>query len=146
MKPARTLKTVQTALLVAGIAFTMACGYSHSMTPATAGNMPMIISLNQTTVTHGVAVSPFVASGTNFDAGTNAAFITITFNGTSTKMTTQVGGTAAASTATTMIPMGFFTTAGTAQITVTNPGTPGRPGYGGGTNPETSAPMNLTVN
>jgi hypothetical protein len=145
MTSLQSLKTLKTVLLVAGIAFTMACGYSHSMTPATAGNMPMIASLNPTDATHGMAVPSLVVSGTNFDGGSNAAFVTITFNGTSTKMMTNIGGTAAASTATTSIPMGFFTTTGTAQVTVTNPGTPGGI-YGGGTKPETSAAMNFPIN
>jgi len=146
MKALTTMKTVTTVLMVAGIAFSMACGYSHSTTPATAGNTPMISALNPTSATHdSTAPTPLEVSGTNFNSGTNPAYITITFNGTSTKMTTTIGGTAAASTARTTIPMGFFTTTGTAQITVTNPGLSGGI-YGGGTTTVTSASVPLTVN
>ena len=144
MKAVQTMKTVKAVLLVAGIALTLACGYSHSTMPATAGTTPTISSLDPTSVSHDATTATgLTVNGTNFSNGSNGAYVTITFNGTSTKMTTTVGGTAAASTANISIPMGFFTTTGTAQVTVTNPGTPGGI-YGGGTMPE-SASMSLPV-
>jgi hypothetical protein len=146
MKPARTLKTVKAALLVAGIAFTMACGYSHSTMPGTTGSMPTITSFTPTAVDHTDAnATPLTVNGTHFNSGLYAAFVTVTFNGTSTKMTTSIGGSASASTATISIPSGFFPSSGMAQVTVTNPATPA--GYnGGGTTAVPSAPMSLTVN
>jgi hypothetical protein len=43
------------------------------------------------------------------------------------------------------IPGSADMNSGTVPVTVTNPGTPGGL-YGGGTLPETSAPMNFTIN
>ena len=43
------------------------------------------------------------------------------------------------------IPASAIETANTIQVTVTNPGTPGGQ-YGGGTQSETSAAMDFTVN
>jgi hypothetical protein len=144
MKALHTMKTVKTALLAAGIAFTMACGYSHSMTPATPGTTPVINALNPDNVNHGTATFPLVVNGTSFN---NNAFITITMNGTASKMTTTVGGTSNASTATAMIPASVITNAGMAQVTVTNPGTQGTGPYGGGgTTTVTSLPKPFTVN
>jgi hypothetical protein len=132
MKIAKTLFVA--ALLVAG----MACGYSSKPTmPAVAGTMPTIAALVPASTTAGMSLGTngLMVTGTNFNS--NA---TINWNGT--KLTTTfVSGTQLTAT----VPDADTATAGTFQVTVTNPGTPGGQ-YGGGTAAETSNMMPFTVN
>jgi hypothetical protein len=76
-----------------------------------------------------------MVTGTNFNS--NA---TINWNGTALT-TAHVSGTQLTAT----VPDADTATAGTFQVTVTNPGTPGGQ-YGGGTAAETSNMMTFTVN
>jgi hypothetical protein len=132
MKIAKTLFVA--ALLVAG----MACGYSSKpTTPAAAGTMPNISALVPNSTTAGMSLSPngLMVTGTHFNS--NA---TINWNGAALS-TTFVSGTQL----TASVPDADTATAGTFQVTVTNPGTPGGQ-YGGGTAAETSNMMPFTVN
>jgi hypothetical protein len=122
------------ALLVAG----MACGYSSKpTTPAAAGTMPTIAALVPASTTAGMSLGTngLMVTGTNFNS--NA---TINWNGTPLT-TAHVSGTQLTAT----VPDSDTATAGTFQVTVTNPGTPGGM-YGGGTAAETSNMMTFTVN
>jgi len=76
-----------------------------------------------------------MVTGTNFNG--NAS---INWNGTALT-TTFVSGTQLTAT----IPAADVASAGTAAVTVTNPGTPGGV-YGGGTAAETSNSMTFTIN
>jgi len=129
----KNLKTIILAgLLVAGLG----CGYSsHSTTPMVAGTTPTISALAPNSMAAGSGSFVLTVNGTNFNG--NA---TINWNGTS--MTTA---RVSANQMTATIPATDVATAGTASVTVTNPGTPGGI-YGGGTAAETSNSMAFTIN
>lgn len=134
MKTLFTMKLVSTTLLVGLISFSLACGYSKKVTPPTPGTTPTIAQLNPPSGTANNSVQLEV-DGTQF-----AGKAVINFNGTA-MATTFVSATKLEAT----VPATAVMNAGAVPVTVTNPGTPGGI-YGGGTNPETSAPMNFTVN
>jgi hypothetical protein len=78
-----------------------------------------------------------VVNGTNF-----SSTAVINFNGVA-QTTNQVSGTQLTAT----IAAADIATAGTAAVTVTNPGTAGMGAYGsGGTAAATSSPMTFTIN
>ena len=139
MKTFQTLQPVKTTLLAALIALTVACGYSSKTTPPVAGTMPTIAALSPSSATAGGAAFVLTVNGTNF--GSKAV---VNWNGVAqTANTTYVSG----SQLTVAVPAAAIATAGTITVTVTNPGTPGTGMYGsGGTLPETSSPMDFTVN
>lgn len=132
------MKTPAIALLTVLSAFTLACGYSSkATTPAQPGAVPAITALAPDTANHGDPAFVLTVNGTNFS--TKAA---INFNGTA-QTTTFVS----ANQLTATIMASDITAAGTVPVTVTNSGTAGTGQYGsGGTLPETSSPMNFTVN
>jgi len=138
MKALPTMKTVKTVLLAAGIAMTLACGYSSKPAPATAGTMPTITTLSPASVEHGQSQTlALEVNGANF----NSTAI-VNFNGAamSTKWTN-------AGLVTAQIPASATASAGTVQVTVTNPAVAGTGPYGGGgMTAETSAPMMFTIN
>ena len=112
------------------------CGYSKpANTPQQPGTMPTIAQLTPPSTAAGSSDFTLTVQGTNFNS--NAV---INFNGTA-MATTFDSGTEVKAT----IPASSVATAGTAKVTVTNPGTPGGL-YGGGTAAATSAPMNFTIN
>lgn len=129
------MRIVNTALVAGLLALGLACGYSKpASTPAAAGTMPTIASLDPNTVAHGSSEFPLQVNGTNFNGNAQ-----VNFNGAamSTKWTN-------AGLITATIPASAIATAQVVQVTVTNPGTPGGV-YGGGTQAETSAPMTFTI-
>lgn len=131
------MKIAQVVFLTGLLAVGMACGYSKpATTPPTAGTMPTITELAPANITHGGAAFVLTVNGTDF-SGT----ATIYWNGTAETTTVVSAGTQLMTT----IPATDIATAGTAAVTVTNPGTAGGP-YGGGTSAETSAPMTFTIN
>jgi hypothetical protein len=132
------MKLLTTTLLVTLLTLTLACGYSHKTTPPSAGNMPAISQLNPNQMTHGDGEFPLTVTGSNFNS--NAV---INFNGTA-MTTVPVSGFSGTEVQAT-IPASAIMNAGSVQVTVTNPGTPGGP-YGGGTQAETSSPMTFTIN
>ncbi len=134
MRTLFTTKFVSPAFLAGLISFSLACGYSKAVTPPTPGTTPTIAQLNPPSGTANNSVQLEV-DGTQF-----ASKAVINFNGTA-MATTFVSATKLQAT----IPATAVMNPGAVPVTVTNPGTPGGI-YGGGTNPETSAPMNFTVN
>lgn len=126
----KLLLTLALALAAVG------CGYSSkSNTPPAPGSTPVISGLVPNAATHGGPSFTLEVDGSQF--GSSA---TVSFSGTSMSATWVNSGKLQL-----MIPASAIMTAGTIQVTVTNPGTPGGT-YGGGTQPETSAPMNFTIN
>ena len=111
------------------------CGYgSHSTMPVQPGTTPTITQLNPTGVVAGSQAFMLEVDGASF-----ASNAVINFNNTAETTTF-----ASASKLTAMIPSSAITTAGTVQVTVTNPGTPGGI-YGGGTAAATSVAMSFQV-
>ena len=136
MTSLETLKAFKTVLIVTGIAFTMACGYSHSMTPPTAGSMPTISTMSPNSEVHNTGGFTLTVNGSNFNS--NAV---VNFNGaamnTSWTNAGQVKGT---------IPDSAIMNTGMVQVTVTNPAVQGTGPYGGGgMTAETSAPATFTI-
>jgi len=122
-------------LLIGLMTIGMACGYSKSTMPPGPGTTPVIAQLNPASTTHGGGAFPLEIDGTSF-AGN--AFIMFS--------TTKVIPTSASSTKLeAMIPGAAIMNAGTVQVMVTNPGTPGGV-YGGGTQDANSVPVNFTIN
>ena len=139
MKTFQPLKPVTSTLLVALIAFTVACGYSSKTTPPVAGTVPTIAALAPSSATAGSAAFTLTVNGTNF--GSKAV---VNWNGTAQTSTTTF---VSASQLTVAVPASAIMTAGSVTVTVTNPGTAGTGLYGGGgTLPETSSPMDFTIN
>jgi hypothetical protein len=130
------MKLAKTMSLTLLLALGVACGYSaKKTTPAVAGTTPNITALSPTSVNAGTTGNSVMVMGANFNS--NA---TVNWNGTAltTKFTSSALLTAA-------IPDANVATAGTATVTVTNPGTQGGI-YGGGTMAETSNSMTFTIN
>jgi len=127
------MKTVQIVALAGLLAIGVACGYSKSTMPPHAGTMPAIAQLSPSSMTAGVAFT-LTVNGSDFLS--NAA---VNFNGAA-QVTTYIS----APQLTAAIPSSADMSSGTVPVTVTNPGTAGGL-YGGGTLPETSAPMNFTI-
>jgi len=121
-------------LLLAAIA--VGCGYSSKpTTPPTAGTTPVISQLNPPSTNAGAPAFNLEVDGSKFNA--NA---TVTFGTTAITPTFVNSGKLTA-----MVPAAAVASSGTVHVTVTNPGTPGGI-YGGGTQPETSAAVDFTVN
>ena len=134
------MKTAQTLVLVTLLVAGLACGYSSKSgmnTPASPGNMPTIAALVPANAAAGssLGTNGLMATGTHFNS--NA---TINWNGNALT-TTFVSATQLTAT----VPDADLASAGTAGVTVTNPGTSGGI-YGGGTSPETSNSMTFTIN
>ena len=129
------MKTAKTVFLTGLLALGLACGYSKSVTPPSAGTIPTITQLAPDNTNSGGAAFVLTVDGTNFLS--NA---TVNWNGTA-QPTTPV----TASQLTAMIPASAIAATGSAAVTVTNPGKAGGI-YGGGTQPETSNSMTFTVN
>jgi uncharacterized protein (TIGR03437 family) len=128
------MKTVQIVALAGLLAIGVACGYSKSTMPPQVGSMPAIAQLSPSSGNAGAAFI-LTVNGSNFLS--NAA---VNFNGVA-QATTHVS----AHQITANIPASADMNSGAVPVTVTNPGTAGGI-YGGGTLPETSAPMNFTIN
>jgi IPT/TIG domain len=131
------MKIALTVYLAGLLALSLACGYSSpATTPPAAGTMPTITSLDPSNTTAGSSLGSngLMVTGTNFNS--NA---TINWDGTALT-TAYVSET----TLTATVPEADTATAGTYQVTVTNPGTSGGQ-YGGGTSAETSNMMPFTV-
>jgi hypothetical protein len=139
MKAHQTQQAVKATLLVILTALTLACGYTaKKTTPPVAGSVPTVAALSPSSMTAGGSAFTLTVNGTNF--GSQAV---VNWNGAA-RATTFVSGNQV----TAAIPAADVATAGSAAVTVTNPGTPGTGGlYGsGGTLAETSSPMSFTIN
>jgi hypothetical protein len=136
MKASQTHQFIKAAVLVALSALTLACGYSSKTTPPVAGSVPAIAALTPASMTAGSAAFTLTVNGSNF--GSQAV---VNWNGAA-RTTTFVSGNQV----TAAIPAADIATAGSAAVTVTNPGTTGTGMYGGGgTLAETSSPMTFTI-
>jgi hypothetical protein len=139
MKMLQTLKPVTTTLLVALIALTVACGYSAKMAAPVAGTVPTIATLSPGSATAGAPAFTLTVNGANFSTKS-----TVNFNGAAQTVNTAF---VSASQLTVAVPASAIAASGTVKVTVTNPGTSGTGIYGtGATLPETSTPMEFTVN
>lgn len=136
MKASQTRQFIKAAVLVALSALTLGCGYSSKTTPPVAGSVPAIAALTPASMTAGSAAFTLTVNGSNF--GSQAV---VNWNGAA-RTTTFVSGNQV----TAAIPAADIATAGSAAVTVTNPGTTGTGMYGGGgTLAETSSPMTFTI-
>lgn len=139
MKMLQTLKPATTTLLVALIALTVACGYSAKMAAPLAGTVPTIATLNPGSATAGAPAFTLTVNGANFSTKS-----TVNFNGAAQTANTSFVSTGQLTVA---VPASAIAASGTVKVTVTNPGTSGTGIYGtGATLPETSTPMEFTVN
>jgi IPT/TIG domain len=137
MKAHQTRQLVKATLLVTLTALTLACGYSSKTTPPVAGSVPTIAALSPASMTAGSAAFTLTVNGSNF--GSQAV---VNWNGAA-RATTFVSGNQV----TAAIAAADVATAGSAAVTVINPGTPGTGMYGsGGTLAETSSPTSFTIN
>jgi len=134
----KSFTKIKTAALALGIAFTLACGYSSKPAPATAGNLPAITQLSPNSATAGAAAFTLTVNGSSFN--TNAV---VNWNGTVMSGTTYVSGKQLM----VNVPAASISSAGSIQVTVTNPAVAGTGPYGGGgTMAETSQPVTFTIN
>lgn len=122
------MNTAKTFFLISLLAAALGCGYSKPKT-----TMPAIASLNPPSTTAGSGQFQLEVDGSNFASGA-----VINFNGTP-EATTVVTSTKLEAT----IPASAISSAGTAVVTVTNPGAGG---IYGGMGAVTSAPMNFMIN
>ncbi|HLW84998.1 MAG TPA: IPT/TIG domain-containing protein [Candidatus Sulfotelmatobacter sp.] len=129
------MKTLQILFLSGLAVFALACGYgSHSYMNPSPGNVPAIAQLSPPMMKAGSPAFSLTVNGSAFSGTAKVNF------GGAVMTTTYISGNQLMAS----IPASAIATAATVQVTVTNPGTPGGP-YGGGTQSETSAPMNFTV-
>jgi hypothetical protein len=116
------------------------CGYSRPNQMTQPGIVPVVAAIMPASQLHGGSDFTLTVTGSNFNA--NAV---VNWNGTQQPNTTHP----TANTLSVMIPAADITSAGMAQVSVTNPGssTPGGP-YGGGSNTpsETSNNVTFTIN
>src|SRR5260370_21778306 len=126
------MKNVKTIMLAGSLVAGWGGGYSsHSTTPMVAGTTPTVSALAPNSTAAGSASFVLTVNGTNFNSNPAA---TINWNGTA-QTTTHVS----ANQLTAQIPASYVTTAGTAAVSVANPGTPGGI-YGGRSTPPTPDP------
>jgi len=124
-------------VLVMGLALlASSCGYSSkSYTQPTPGSVPTITQLAPNSTTHGDAEFTLTVTGTNYNS--NAV---VNFGNTALTTKYMSSGQVTAS-----VPASAIASAGTIEVTVTNPGVSGGQ-YGGGTQSETSTAMTFTIN
>jgi hypothetical protein len=104
-------------------------------TPTMAGTMPEVAALAPPNTTSGGPAFVLTVNGTNFNSSA-----TINWNGAAQATTVVSPGTQLMTT----IPASAIMAAGTAAVTVTNPGTTGGM-YGGGMAAATSNNMTFTI-
>jgi hypothetical protein len=116
------------------------CGYSRPKQMTQAGIVPVVAAIMPASQMHGGSGFMLMVTGSNFNG--NAV---VNWNGAPQSNTTHPMANMLSVT----IPAADIASAGTAQVSVTNPGssTPGGP-YGGGSNTpsETSNSMTFTIN
>ena len=132
------MKIAKMLILAMVLAVGLGCGYSKkATTPPSPGTKPTITQLNPASATSGGAAFTLEVDGTSFASGATVSFAGVTYTpDASTKSATKLEAA---------IPAAAIMNSGKVSVTVTNPGTSGGI-YGGGTLPETSTPMNFTVN
>ena len=126
---------------ILGLFLTLAafgCGYSRPKQMTQAGIVPVVTAISPVSLNHGGSDFPLMVRGSNFDG--NAV---VNWNAAPQSNTTHP----MANMLSVMIPAADIATPGTAQVSVTNPGsTPGGPYGGGGNTPsQTSNSMTFTI-
>jgi hypothetical protein len=130
---------MRTILLLLVTLFTFGCGYSRPNQMTQPGVVPVVTAISPTSRLHGGSDFTLTVTGTSFNA--NAV---VNWNMSPQSNTVHPMANAL----TVVIPAAEIANAGTAKVSVTNPGssTPGGP-YGGGNTPsETSNDMTFTIN
>ena len=115
-------------------------GYSTPKTaPPQAGTVPAIAAIIPNTANHGDPSFTLTVNGSNFNANAVVNWNGVAQTGTTHPATNQL---------TVAVPASAITSAGTVEVSVTNPGssTPGGPYGGSSTKSETSASMMFTIN
>ena len=116
------MKTVNTILLGTLIATTLACGYgSKNYNTGTPTSMPAIANLSPGSATAGGQAFTLTVNGSNF-----ASKAVVNWNGSAQTTTYMTTGQL-----TIPVPATAISSAGTVQISVTNPATSGSGMYGG---------------
>lgn len=130
---------MRTILLFCVMIGTFGCGYTAPKQMTTPGVVPAVAAIMPASQLHGGSDFVLMVTGSHFNA--NAV---VNWNAAPQPNTTQP----MANTLSVMIPAAAIANAGTAQVSVTNPGssTPGGP-YGGGSNTpsETSNNVMFTI-
>jgi hypothetical protein len=130
------MKTVSIILLMTLAEVVLACGYGSNYLGA-GGAMPAITRLNPASATAGGPAFTLTIVGSDF-----APQAVVNWNGLPQSTNTTY---VSASRLTMAVPASMILNSGSAQVSVTNPGIAG-PGYAsGGTAPQTSMPMNFTI-
>jgi len=115
------------------------CGYGSKKPATQPGVVPVVAAIMPSSLQHGGSDFKLTVMGSNFNANAVANWNAAPQSSTTHPM---------ANTLSVMIPAADIATPGTAQVSVTNPGssTPGGP-YGGGSNTpsETSNSMTFTI-
>jgi hypothetical protein len=132
--------SMRTILLLFLTLVALGCGYSRPKQMTQPGIVPVVAAIMPASQHHGGSDFPLTVTGSNFNG--NAV---VNWNAAPQSNTTHP----MANMLSVMIPAADIATQGTAQVSVTNPGssTPGGP-YGGGSNTpsETSNSMTFTIN
>jgi hypothetical protein len=135
MNNLRTANTVKGVLIASLLALTFACGYGSNYSNPSGGgggNAPAISQLNPNSATAGGAAFMMTVTGKNF-----ATKAVVNWNNAA-QTTTYVSSTQL----TISVPASMIASSGTAQVTVTNPGTTGIYGVPA----QTSAAVSFTIN
>ena len=130
------MKAVSMILLMTLAAVVLGCGYGSNYLGA-GGATPAITQLNPASANAGAPAFTLTIAGSNF-----ATQAIVNWNGVpQSTRTTYVS----ASRLTMAVPASMITNSGTVQVSVTNPGIAGQGYASGGTPPQTSMPMNFTI-
>ena len=130
------MKTVSIILLLTLTDVAPGCGYGSNYLGA-GGAMPVITKLNPARVNAGGPGFTLTVVGSNF---VNQAVVN--WNGVPQSTNTTY---VSASRLTMTVPASMIMNPGTVQVSVTNPGIAGQGYASGGTPPQTSMPMNFTI-
>jgi IPT/TIG domain len=130
------MKTVSMILLLTLAAVGLGCGYGSNYLGA-GGAMPAITQLNPASANAGGPAFTLTIAGSNF-----APQAIVNWNGVPQSTNTTY---VSASRLTMAVPASMIMNFGTVQVSVTNPGIAGRGYASGGTPPQTSMPMNFTI-
>jgi hypothetical protein len=130
------MRTVFIILLMTLTEGVLGCGYGSSYMGA-GGAMPAITKLNPASVNAGGPGFTLTIVGSNF-----LSQAVVNWNGFPQSTNTIY---VSASRLTVAVPASMIMHSGTVQVSVTNPGIAGQGYAGGGTPPQTSMPMDLTI-
>jgi hypothetical protein len=130
------MKTVSIILLLPLAAVVLGCGYGSNYLGA-GGAMPAITQLNPASANAGGPAFSLTIVGSNFAAQAVVNWNSVPQNTNTTYVS--------ASRLTVAVPASMIMKSGTVEVSVTNPGIAGQGYASGGTPPQTSMPMNFTI-